>query len=132
MAKKRSGSDMAARFAKLSESVETEAEKALFAIATDVRDAAVRLAPTKSGKLKSSYAVRMRYRGTVPVAVIGTLVEYATFVEFAKTVKGKPYGKKLAEPARVVYRALDENYAEIEQKIADAIGRGLGAVEGGV
>ena len=66
--KKRSGPDLAARFAKISEEITTESEKALFAIGTKVKEAAQRLAPVKTGKLASGYAVRMRYRGTQPVA----------------------------------------------------------------
>lgn len=130
MAKKRSGPDLAARFAKIGEAIETEAEKALFDIGVKVKDAAARNAPKKTGKLAAGYAVRMRHRGTKPVAVVGTLVPYATYVEFAKDIGGKPYGKNLPEPARVLYKALDDNTKEIEQMVADAIGRGLGAIEG--
>lgn len=127
--KKKSGPDLAARFAKISEAVETAAEKELFKIGVRVKDAASRLAPRgKTGKLGSSYAVRMRHRGKNPVAVIGTLVPYATYVEFAREIGGKPYGKDLRPPARVLYKALDDNVDEIEQMICDAIG--LGGVEG--
>lgn len=130
MAKKRSGPGLAARFAKIGEAVETEAEKALFDIGVKVKDAAARNAPKKTGKLAAGYAVRMRHRGTKPVAVVGTLVPYATYVEFAKDIGGHVYGKNLPEPARVLYKALDDNTKEIEQMVADAIGRGLGATEG--
>ena len=130
MAKKKSGTDLAARFAKLGESITTEAEKALFEIGVKVKDHAARIAPKKTGRLAAGYAVRMRYRGKKPVAVVGTLVPYATYVEFAKDIGGKPYGKDLREPARVLYAALDDNYNEITQMVADAIGKGLGAVEG--
>ena len=128
--KKKSGPDLAARFAKISEAITTEAEKALFEIGVKVKDHAARIAPKKTGKLAAGYAVRMRYRGKKPVAVVGTLVPYATYVEFAKDIGGKPYGKDLREPARVLYAALDDNYNEITQMVADAIGKGLGAVEG--
>ena len=128
--KKKSGPDLAARFAKLGESITTEAEKALFEIGVKVKDHAARIAPKKTGRLAAGYAVRMRYRGKKPVAVVGTLVPYATYVEFAKDIGGKPYGKDLREPARVLYAALDDNYNEITQMVADAIGKGLGAVEG--
>ena len=128
--KKKSGPDLAARFAKLGESITTEAEKALFEIGVKVKDHAARIAPKKTGKLAAGYAVRMRYRGKKPVAVVGTLVPYATYVEFAKDIGGKPYGKNLREPGRVLYAALDDNYNEITQMVADAIGKGLGAVEG--
>ena len=128
--KKKSGPDLAARFAKISEAVTTEAEKALFEIGVKVKDHAARIAPKKTGRLAAGYAVRMRYRGKKPVAVVGTLVPYATYVEFAKDIGGKPYGKDLREPARVLYAALDDNYNEITQMVADAVGRGLGAVEG--
>ena len=128
--KKKSGPDLAARFAKLGESITTEAEKALFEIGVKVKDHAARIAPKKTGRLAAGYAVRMRYRGKRPVAVVGTLVPYATYVEFAKDIGGKPYGKDLREPARVLYAALDDNYNEITQMVADAIGKGLGAVEG--
>lgn len=128
--KKKSGPDLAARFAKISEEVTTEAEKALFEIGVKVKDAAARNAPVKTGKLKAGYAVRMRYRGKNPVAVVGTLVPYATYIEFAKDIGGHRYGKNLPEPARVLYKALDDNVAEINQMVADAIGRGLGGVEG--
>ena len=128
--KKRSGADLAARFAKISEEITTESEKALFDIGSKVKQAAQQLAPVKSGKLAAGYAVRMRHRGAQPVAVVGTLVPYATYVEFAKDIGGKPYGKDLREPARVLYAALDDNYNEITQMVADAIGKGLGAVEG--
>lgn len=130
MAKKRSGPDLAARFAKIGEAIETEAEKELFEIGVKVKDAAARNAPKKTGKLAAGYAIRMRHRGTKPVAVVGTLVPYATYVEFAKDIGGNPYGKNLPEPARVLYKALDDNVKEIEQMVADAIGRGLGAIEG--
>ena len=131
MAKRKSGDDFAARFAKLSVSIETEAEKALFEIGMKVKNAAERLAPRgKSGKLAAGYAVRMRHRGTTPTAVVGTLVPYAGYVEFAKNIKGHPYGANLAPPARVLYKALDENADEIEKDIADAVARGLGV--GGV
>ena len=130
MAKKKSGPDLAARFAKLSEDVKTEAEKALFEIGIKVRDAARRLAPVKTDKLRSSYAVRMRYRGQNPAAVIGSLVPYAVYVEFAKDINGHAYGKNLREPARVLYRSLDENEDAIVQMISDAVGRGLGGVGG--
>lgn len=128
--KKKSGPDLAARFAKMSEAITTEAEKALFEIGVKVKDHAARIAPKKTGRLAAGYAVRMRYRGKKPVAVVGTLVPYATYVEFAKDIGGKPYGKDLREPARVLYAALDDNYNEITQMVADAIGKGLGAVEG--
>ena len=128
--KKKSGADLAARFAKMSEAITTEAEKALFDIGVKVKDRAARIAPKKTGKLAAGYAVRIRYRGKKPVAVVGTIVPYATYVEFAKDIGGKPYGKDLREPARVLYAALDDNYNEITQMIADAVGRGLGAVEG--
>ena len=128
--KKRSGADLAARFAKISEEITTESEKALFDIGGKVKQAAQQLAPVHSGKLAAGYAVRMRHRGAQPVAVVGTLVPYATYVEFAKDIGGKPYGKDLREPARVLYAALDDNYNEITQMVADAIGKGLGAVEG--
>ena len=128
--KKKSGPDLAARFAKISEAITTEAEKALFEIGVKVKDHAARIAPKKTGRLAAGYAVRMRYRGKKPVAVVGTLVPYATYVEFAKDIGGKPYGKDLREPARVLYAALDDNYNEITQMVADAVGRGLGAVEG--
>ena len=128
--KKKSGPDLAARFAKISEAITTEAEKALFEIGVKVKDHAARIAPKKTGRLAAGYAVRMRYRGKKPVAVVGTLVPYATYVEFAKDIGGKPYGKDLREPARVLYAALDDNYNEITQMVADAIGKGLGAVEG--
>ena len=130
MAKK--GADLAARFAKLSEAIESEAEGALFDIAVTVRDAAAKNAPKKSGKLAAGYAIRMKHRGTIPVAVVGTLVPYATYVEFAKTIRGKPYGKNLPAPARALYKALDDNYKTIEEQIAAAVGRGLGAIEGGL
>ena len=130
MAKKRSGKDLAARFAKISEEITTEAEKALLEIGTKVKEAAAGLAPEQTGKLASGYAVRMRYRGTQPAAVVGTLVPYATYVEFAKDIKGKPYGKKLREPARVLYKALDDNTAEINQMVAAAIQKALNGVEG--
>ena len=130
--KKRSGPDLAARFAKLGEAVESAAEKALFEIAVKVKDHAASLAPKKTGKLAAGYAVRMRHRGNTPVAVVGTLVPYATYVEFAKDVRGKPYGKNLPDPARVLYKALDEDASDITEQIAAAIGRGLGAVEGGL
>lgn len=129
---KKSRNDLAARFAKLSEAVETEAEKALFEIAVKVKDHAVRIAPKKTGKLAAGYAVRMRHRDKTPVAVVGTLVPYATYIEFAKDVRGKPFGKNLPEPARVLYKALDENVNDITEQIAAAIGRGLGAIEGGL
>ena len=130
MARSRSGPDLAARFAKLSEEITTEAEKALFEIGTIVRNDAAALAPVKSGKLKSGYAVRMRHRGNNPVAVVGTLVPYATYVEFAKEISGHPYGEKLTDPARVLYKALDNNRDKVEQMIADAINKGLEGVQG--
>ena len=128
--KKKSGPDLAARFAKISEAITTEPEKALFEIGVKVKDAAARNAPKKTGKLAAGYAVRMRYRGKNPVAVVGTLVPYATYVEFAKDIGGHRFGKDLQEPARVLYKALDDNVEEINQMVADAIGRGLGGVEG--
>ena len=130
MSKKKSGPDLAARFAKLSEAIETEAEKALFDIGVKVKDAASKNAPRKSGKLASGFAVRMRHRGTTPTAVVGTLVPYATFVEFAKDINGHAYGKNLRNPARVLYKAIDDNVDEIEKMVAAAIGRGLGNVGG--
>ena len=78
--KKKSGPDLAARFAKLGETITTEAERALFEIGVKVKDHAARIAPKKTGKLAAGYAVRMRYRGKKPVAVVGTLVPYATYV----------------------------------------------------
>lgn len=131
MAKKKSGTDFAARFAKLSESITTEAEKALFEIGVMVKDDAQALAPVgKTGDLKAGYAVRMRYRGTQPAAVVGTLVPYAHYVEFAKTIKGKPYGKELRKPGRVIYAALDANRDKITKMIADAVAKGLNAAGG--
>lgn len=123
--KKRSGPDLAARFAKLGEAVESAAEKALFEMGVLVKDEAARLAPVASGKLKSGYAVKMRHRGKTPVAVVGTLVKHATYVEFAKDINGHPYGKKLGDTPRVLYKALDEKTPELVEKIADAVARGL-------
>jgi len=128
--KKKSGPDLAARFAKIGDAIETEAEKALFEIGVKVKEAAARNAPVKSGKLKSGYAVRMRHRGTTPVAVVGTLVKHATYVEFAKDINGHAYGKNLGDTPRVLYKALDDNRGEILEMIAAAVGKGLGAVEG--
>ena len=128
--KKKSGPDLAARFAKISEAVTTEAEKALFEIGVKVKDHAARIAPKKTGKLAAGYAVRMRYRGKKPVAVVGTLVPYATYVEFAKDIGGKRYGKKLRSPARVLYKALDDNVDELERLIASAVAKVLNGVEG--
>ena len=128
--KKRSGADLAARFAKISEEITTESEKALFDIGSKVKQAAQQLAPVRSGKLAAGYAVRMRHRGAQPVAVVGTLVPYATYVEFAKDIGGKRYGRKLREPARVLYKALDENVDEINQMVAEAIAKALNGVEG--
>lgn len=128
--KKKSGPDLAARFAKIGEAVETEAENALFDIGVKIKDAAARIAPAKTGKLKAGYAVRMRHRGTKPVAVIGTLVPYATYVEFAEDISGHAYGKKLRKPGRVLYAVLDRYGPEIEKMVAAAIGRGLGSVGG--
>ena len=130
MAKKRSGPDLAARFAKISEEITTEAEKALFEIGIKVRDAAARNASKKTGKLAAGYAVRMRYRGTSPVAVVGTLVPYATYFEFAKEIDGHAYGKGLRDPGRALYAALDDNVKDIEKMVADAIGKVLGRVGG--
>ena len=128
--KKRSGADLAARFAKISEEITTESEKALFDIGGKVKQAAQQLAPVHSGKLAAGYAVRMRHRGTQPVAVVGTLVPYATYVEFAKDIGGKRYGKKLRPPARVLYKALDDNVDELERLIASAVAKVLTGVEG--
>ena len=128
--KKRSGADLAARFAKISEEITTESEKALFDIGSKVKQAAQQLAPVRSGKLAAGYAVRMRHRGTQPVAVVGTLVPYATYVEFAKDIGGKRYGKKLRPPARVLYKALDDNVDELERLIASAVAKVLNGVEG--
>jgi len=130
MAKKRSGPDLAARFAKISDDITTESEKALFEIGMKVRDAAARLAPVKSGKLAGGYAVRMRHRGTQPVAVVGSLVKYATYVEFAKDISGHRYGRELRDPARVLYKALDDNYQEINQMVLEAVQKALNGVEG--
>ena len=123
--KKRSGPDLAARFAKLGEAVESAAEKALFEMGVLVKDEAARLAPVASGKLKSGYAVKMRHRGKTPVAVVGTLVKHATYIEFAKDINGHRYGKKLGDTPRVLYKALDEKAPELVEKIADAVARGL-------
>lgn len=128
--KRKSGPDLAARFAKLSESITTEAEKALLEIGMVVRDAAAGNAPVASGTLAGSYAVRMRYRGTQPRAVVGTLAKHATYVEFAKQVHGHKYGKNLPEPARVLYKALDDNVGQINKMVADAVSRGIGGVDG--
>ena len=128
--KKKSGPDLAARFAKIGDAIETEAEKALFEIGLKVKEAAARNAPVKSGQLKSGYAVRMRHRGTTPVAVVGTLVKHATYVEFAKDISGHEYGKNLGDTPRVLYKALDDNRDDIVQMIAAAVAKGLGAVEG--
>lgn len=128
--KKRSGADLAARFAKISEEITTESEKALFDIGSKVKQAAQQLAPVRSGKLAAGYAVRMRHRGTQPVAVVGTLVPYATYVEFAKDIGGKRYGKELRPPARVLYKALDDNVDELERLIASAVAKVLNGVEG--
>ena len=128
--KKRSGTDLAARFAKISEEITTESEKALFDIGGKVKQAAQQLAPVHSGKLAAGYAVRMRHRGAQPVAVVGTLVPYATYVEFAKDIGGKRYGKKLRSPARVLYKALDDNVDELERLIASAVAKALNGVEG--
>ena len=123
--KKRSGSDLAARFAKLGQAVESAAEKALFEMGVLVKDEAARIAPVAKGELKSGYAVKMRHRGETPVAVVGTLVKHATYVEFAKDINGHPYGKKLGDTPRVLYKALDEKTPELIEKIADAVARGL-------
>lgn len=125
MAKKRSGPDLAARFAKLGEAVESEAEKALFEMGVMVKDEAASLAPVAKGTLKAGYSVRMRHRGKTPVAVVGTLVKHATYVEFAKDINGHPYGKNLGDTPRVLYKALDEKTPELLEKIAEAVARGL-------
>ena len=86
MAKKQP--DLAARFARISEVVETEAEKALFDIGVKLKEAAVGLAPVKSGKLKSSYGVRMRYKGRNPVVQVGTVVNYGKYIDRANEIDG--------------------------------------------
>ena len=123
--KKRSGPDLAARFAKLGEAIESEAEKELFEMGVLVKDEAASIAPVDEGELKSGYAVKMRRRGKTPVAVVGTLVKHATYIEFAKDINGHPYGKKLGDTPRVLYKALDEKTPELVEKIADAVARGL-------
>ena len=127
--KKRSGPDLAARFAKIGEAIETEAEKELFDIGVIVRDGAVANAHEDSGELRSGYKVKMRRRGQTPVAVVGTSVKHATYFEFAKDVAGHPYLPGVETP-RALYKSLDDNTADIVQKIANAVGRGLGRVEG--
>ena len=134
MAKKRSGPDLATRFAKIGEVIETAAEWELIKIGTKVRDEASKNAssnPKSSGDLGNSYGVRLRHRGTTPVAVIGTTSPYGTIYEFAKDVSGHAYGKNTKhEPGRALYAAMDDNMKDIEKMIADAIGKGLGAIEG--
>lgn len=128
--KKKSGKDLAARFAAIGDAIETDGEKELFQIAVLVKDAASANAHKgKTGQLKAGYAVRMRHRGNVPVAVVGTLVPYATYFEFAKDIGGSPYLPDVETP-RALYKALDDNTTDIVERIAAAIGRGLGAVEG--
>lgn len=130
MAKKKSGPDLAARFAKIGDAIVTEGEKKIVEIGGKVRDAAARNADRgASGKLAAGYAVKLRHRGVIPVAVVGTLVPYATYFEFAKEINGHAYAPETPTP-RALYKALDDNVKEIEQMIADAVGRGLGAVSG--
>ena len=129
--KKKSGKDLAARFAAIGDAIETEAEKELFQIGVLVKDAASANANQgETGNLKSGYSVRMRHRddGT-PIAVVGTLVPYATYIEFAKDIGGHPYLPD-AETPRALYKARDEKTDDIVERIAAAVGRGLGAVEG--
>lgn len=127
--KKRSGPDLAARFEKIRSSIETETEKELFDIGVIVRDGAAANAHEDSGELKSGYKVKMRHRGQTPVAVVGTSVKHATYFEFAKDVAGHPYLPGVETP-RALYKSLDDNASDLVRKIADAVGRGLGRVEG--
>ena len=128
--KTRSGPDIAARFAFESEAISNEAEKAIFDCGVLVKAGAQELAPVHTGRLKTSYGVKLRRRGENPSAVIGTAVPYATYVEFARVIRGYPYGKNLRDPARVLYRALDNSEEEIVRRIDAAVGRALEKVAG--
>ena len=128
--KKRSGPDIAARFAFEADVIANEAERAIFDCGVLVKSGAQKLAPVHTGRLKQSYSVKLRRRGNNPSSVVGTVVPYATYVEFARVINGYPYGKNLREPARVLYRALDNNEEEIVRRIDAAVGRALEKVAG--
>ena len=125
MAKKKSGEDLAARWAKIHDEVVTAATQALFDAGVLVRDTASKLAPKDTGKLAGSYGVKLRHKGADPVAVIGTSVKYATYVEFARDIKGHAYGKNLPEPARALFKALDQNEDKILALITEGVDKGL-------
>lgn len=122
--KKHSGTDLAARFNKLTEEIKTESEKELVSIADIVKNEAKALAPKNTGALSASIATRLKYNDNSPAAVIGTIAPYATYVEFAEDINGHPYMPDVETP-RFLYKALGKKRAEIRDKIVDAINKGI-------
>ena len=119
--------NFAAEFEKIVSEIVDEATKELFEIGLTVASRANSLAPVDKGKLKGSFKPKLRHRGVDPVVIVGTSVPHAPYVEFAKKIRGKPYGKNLGPPARVLHKALDQ--VDVVKLIAGAVERGLGRVE---
>jgi len=129
--KKKSGADLRARFEKLSEIITTEAEKSLAGIAVIVQQEAKSLAPKHTGTLAESIGIRIRYDGTTPRAVIGTNVKYATYIEFARDIKGHAFMPDVPT-ARFLNKAMDNKREAVIEAVKMAIQKGVAKCGEGV
>lgn len=86
-------------------------------VVTDVRSRV----PHRTGKAASSYRPRGGVKGA-SIAWAGPKAAYAPWIEFGGAVgKGKSVKRPFIKGGRYLYPAINDNMADIEAKVADAI-----------
>lgn len=86
-------------------------------VVTDVRSRV----PRRTGKAAASYRPRGGVKGA-SIAFAGSKAPYAPWLDFGGTVgKSKSVKRPFIKGGRYLYPAINDNMADIEQKVADAI-----------
>lgn len=86
-------------------------------VAADVRSRV----PRRSGRMAGSYVPRGSVKGA-SIAFAGTRAPYAPWIEFGGSVgKARSVRRPVVKGGRYLYPAIDDNMADVEQKVADAI-----------
>lgn len=91
---------------------ETSLEKAVLKGALKVEGSAKRRCPVDTGYLRASISHQLLQNGKEPVALVGTNVEYAPYIE---------HGTSKQSPQPYLRPAFEENIAEIQNEIKGAV-----------